>query len=259
MQSRRPRAPPSGTAPEAAPGRSHPPAKPPTSSVPRAEPTERDPRAASPQCRPRTAHIRGRTGDPAATGGPAPPLRGRSRRARPSRCSSSDVITRRRSSGVGTRSREDVSDAGAFQFARGADAVYGEPGLWRPWFSPGASLSLPLPGRSPDTEGFTPPRSLLPLPGLASRGSALAAPLLAGPNPRAWWWCCGRAPQTSSASSSSSAGCGAAASGGARKPVCPPRLLQCPVAKLAASSSPLRSPAHLSRDGEMAPKREEAN
>lgn len=35
-----------------------------------------------------------------------------------------DVIVRRRGAVAGTRSREDVADAAAFQFARSADAVY---------------------------------------------------------------------------------------------------------------------------------------
>lgn len=52
-----------------------------------------------------------------------------------------DVICGRRSAVAGTRSREDVSDAAAFQFARSADAVYGEctRGGWGP--NPALSFS----------------------------------------------------------------------------------------------------------------------
>ena len=64
---------------------------------------------------------------PPATG-PAPAPTSRSSRARSphSRCSRPDVIAGRRDEVAGTRSQEDVSDAAALQFARSADAVYGE-------------------------------------------------------------------------------------------------------------------------------------
>lgn len=83
------------------------------------------PRALHSECHP-SARPAGHVAEPARTGGPPPQPPPPATLAAPSCCSPPDVISGRRSAVVGTRNREDVSDAGAFQFARGADAVYGE-------------------------------------------------------------------------------------------------------------------------------------
>lgn len=76
---------------------------------------------------------------------------------------------------VGTRNQKDVSDAGAFQFARSADAVYGEleggGGKGR-----GSDLALFFPlslaDNFPGTEGFSPPGPLLAPSGTDIKGKA---------------------------------------------------------------------------------------
>lgn len=82
---------------------------------------------------------------------------------------------------VGTRNQEDVSDAGTFQFARSADAVYGELGVewgrggrWAEGRGSDLALFFPLSlaENFPGTEGFSPLGPLLAPSGTDIKGKA---------------------------------------------------------------------------------------